>query len=70
MNKKGIMFIKKQRKEFTHFVDPSTNKTFAFIGRNSGGVFYAFGKPTQKGGYIAFNVKTEKEAENKILNTN
>jgi hypothetical protein len=67
---KGTMFIKKEKKGFTHFVDPSNNKTFAFIGRNSGGYFFAFGTPTQKGGYIAFNVKTKEEAENRILNSN
>ena len=38
----------------------------AFIGTNSGQVFYAFGKPTQQGGYIAFNVNDIETAEQRI----
>lgn len=70
MKKKGTMFLKKRKKGFIHFVNPSTNKTFAFIGRNYKGCFYAFGNPSDKGAKAEFYVNNEKEAENRILNTN
>ena len=44
-----------------------SKKIVAFIGQNSDGYFYAFGKPSQQGGYIAFNTQTVAEAENKIV---
>ena len=45
---------------------PKSKKIIAFIGKNKDGLFYAFGKPSQAGGYIAFNVKTIQEAYKKI----
>ena len=44
-------------------------KTVAFIGKNTYGVFYAFGSPSQIGGYIAFNVPDIETAEKRIKET-
>ena len=41
-------------------------KTVAFIGSYSEGYYFAFGSPTQPGGYIAFNAPTIEMCRQKI----
>jgi len=55
--------VEKDKVIFRHI---GSRKILAFIGQNSCGYFYAFGSPSQSGGYIAFNTKGYEEAESKI----
>lgn len=42
-------------------------KTVAFIGQRADGqIYFAFGSPTQHGGYIAFDAKDVNTAQQKI----
>lgn len=42
-------------------------RTVAFIGQRSGGqIYFAFGSPSQQGGYIAFDAKDVNTAQQKI----
>lgn len=42
-------------------------RTLAFIGQRSGGqIYFAFGTPSQQGGYIAFDAKNVETAQQKI----
>lgn len=42
-------------------------RTVAFIGQRAGGqIYFAFGTPSQQGGYIAFDTKNVETAQQKI----
>jgi len=53
----------------TIFKKIGSKKIHSFIGVNSYGYFYAFGSPSQIGGYIAFNKSSYKECKECIYNS-
>jgi hypothetical protein len=56
---KTKMLLEKEQKDNKILIRKTgKRKIVAFIGENTDGVYYAFGCPSQKGGYIAFNVES------------
>ena len=63
-----IKIVKKDNK----YLFKKQNKIVAFIFENKNGFNYAFGKPSQQGGYIAFSSGTDKkftfeDAKNRVM---
>lgn len=66
LNQGDLLLDKEHKGNKTLFRRIGKRNIAAFIGQNSHGFYYAFGAPSQTGGYIAFNVADYKTAYEKI----